>query len=59
MPARASASCSPITTSRDALEITDRSYIIDGGRIIADGSREALLADPAARSAYLGEEFRM
>jgi lipopolysaccharide export system ATP-binding protein len=44
---------------RDALEITDRSYIIDGGRIIADGSREALLADPAARSAYLGEEFRM
>lgn len=44
---------------RDALEITDRSYIIDGGRIIADGTREALLADPAARSAYLGAEFRM
>ena len=44
---------------RDALEITDRSYIIDGGHIIAEGSREALLADPAARSAYLGEEFRM
>ncbi len=44
---------------RDALEITDRSYIIDRGHIIAEGSREALLADPAARSAYLGEEFRM
>lgn len=44
---------------RDALEITDRSYIIDGGRIIADGTREALLADPAARRAYLGTEFRM
>ncbi len=44
---------------RDALEITDRSYIIDGGRIIADGTREALLADPAARRAYLGAEFRM
>ncbi len=44
---------------RDALEITDRSCIIDGGHIIAEGSREALLADPAARSAYLGEEFRM
>ena len=44
---------------RDALEITDRSYIIDGGHVIAEGSREALLADPAARSAYLGEEFRM
>ena len=39
--------------------LTDRSYIIDGGHIIAEGSREALLADPAARSAYLGEEFRM
>lgn len=44
---------------RDALEITDRSYIIDGGRIIAAGSREALLADPEARRAYLGDEFRM
>ena len=44
---------------RDTLEITDRSYIIDNGRIIAEGSRKALLANPSARAAFLGEEFRM
>ena len=44
---------------RYALEITDRSYIINDGRIIAEGSCEALLADPTVRSAYLGDEFRM
>ena len=44
---------------RDALEITHRSSIIDRGRIIADGTRDALLADPAARTSYLGDEFRM
>lgn len=44
---------------RDALEITHRSYIIDRGRTIADGTREALLADKVARSAYLGDEFRV
>jgi len=44
---------------RDTLEITHRSYIIDRGRIIAAGTRDALLADPAVRSAYLGNEFRM
>ena len=42
---------------RDALEITHRSYIIDRGRLIADGTRDVLLADAAARNAYLGDEF--
>lgn len=42
---------------RDALEITHRSYIIDRGRLIADGTRDVLLADAAARNAYLGDDF--
>jgi lipopolysaccharide export system ATP-binding protein len=44
---------------RDALEITDRSYIIHLGRIIVSGDSEAILHDEDARSLYLGEEFRM
>jgi lipopolysaccharide export system ATP-binding protein len=44
---------------RDALDITDRSYIIHLGRIIVSGNRETILNDEGARSLYLGEEFRM
>jgi len=44
---------------RDALDITNRSYIIHLGRIIVSGSRQEILDNEAARSLYLGEEFRM
>jgi len=44
---------------RDALDITDRSYIIHLGRIIVSGDRESILHDVDARNLYLGEEFRM
>ena len=44
---------------RDALDITNRSYIIHLGRIIVSGDRHAILNDEEARSLYLGEEFRM
>ncbi|MCX7027813.1 MAG: LPS export ABC transporter ATP-binding protein [Spirochaetes bacterium] len=44
---------------RDTLDITDRSYIIHLGRIIAEGGKETILNDEGARSLYLGEEFRM
>lgn len=44
---------------RDALEITDRSYIINLGRIIVSGDRDSILNDDDARKLYLGEEFRM
>ena len=44
---------------RDALDITNRSYIIHLGRIIVSGNRQAILNDEDARSLYLGEEFRM
>ncbi|MEN6399361.1 MAG: LPS export ABC transporter ATP-binding protein [Rectinema sp.] len=44
---------------RDALDITDRSYIIHLGNIIVSGDRDTVLNDQNARSLYLGEQFRM
>ena len=42
---------------RDALSITDRSYIIDGGVVITKGTTSEILDDPIARKSYLGEEW--
>ena len=42
---------------RDALSITDRSYIIDGGVVITNGTTSEILDDPIARKSYLGEEW--
>lgn len=44
---------------RDALDITNRSYIIHLGRIIVSGDKGEILDNEDARSLYLGEEFRM
>jgi lipopolysaccharide export system ATP-binding protein len=44
---------------REALNTTDRSFIILDGRIIAQGDRDAILNDPNARKHYLGERFQM
>ncbi|MBQ0167583.1 MAG: LPS export ABC transporter ATP-binding protein [Treponema sp.] len=44
---------------RDTLEITDRALIISDGQIIAQGSKEDILASEIARKIYLGEEFTM
>lgn len=37
-----------------ALELADRSYVLDHGRITLSGTSEELAADPAVRQAYLG-----
>jgi lipopolysaccharide export system ATP-binding protein len=44
---------------RDTLSITDRAYILTGGRILDEGPPEALVANPRVRDAYLGEEFSL
>ncbi len=44
---------------RDTLEITSRSYIINLGEILAEGTKEELLANPVARKIYLGKDFKM
>jgi lipopolysaccharide export system ATP-binding protein len=44
---------------RETLAITDRSYIIDDGKILISGTAEELINDPTARKIYLGEKFKM
>ncbi|MCK5867785.1 MAG: hypothetical protein KAG14_05235, partial [Mycoplasmataceae bacterium] len=44
---------------RDTLEITHRSYIINLGEILVEGSHDELLKSEIAREIYLGSEFRM
>jgi len=43
---------------RQTLEVTDRSYIIHEGQVIAEGPPHKLINDPAVREAYLGTTFR-
>lgn len=37
-----------------ALEIADRAYVLETGRIVAEGSGQELLNDTKVKSAYLG-----
>jgi len=37
-----------------ALEIADRAYVLEQGRIVASGAPESLLARSEIREAYLG-----
>jgi lipopolysaccharide export system ATP-binding protein len=44
---------------RETLAITDRSFILTDGRILASGSSEELASDPLVRRHYLGEAFKL
>lgn len=44
---------------RDTLSITDRTYIVNKGEILASGDREFLVNDPKSRKIYLGENFNL
>jgi len=44
---------------RETLAITDRAYILFGGRILTEGTSEFLANDPDARRHYLGERFSL
>lgn len=37
-----------------ALDVASRAFVLEEGRIVAEGDRDALLADPRLRRAYLG-----
>jgi branched-chain amino acid transport system ATP-binding protein len=39
---------------KQALEVADRGYVVETGRIAMEGPAGELLDDPAIRSAYLG-----
>src|SRR5207237_547074 len=38
----------------EALELCDRGYVLETGRVVLAGDRDALLADPRVQRAYLG-----
>lgn len=43
---------------RETLSVTDRSYIIHEGQVIAEGAPRDLINDPRVRRIYLGSTFR-
>jgi lipopolysaccharide export system ATP-binding protein len=44
---------------RETLAITDRSFILTDGRILAYGTSEELANDSLVRRHYLGEAFKL
>lgn len=44
---------------RETLNITDRAYIINEGKILREGHPEELTRDEEVRKVYLGENFRL
>ena len=44
---------------RETLSVTDRSYIIDDGRIFRHGKPDQLASDQEVRRVYLGESFSL
>jgi lipopolysaccharide export system ATP-binding protein len=42
----------------ETLRVTDRSYIIDDGKVICEGRPQQLVNDPLVRRTYLGTRFR-
>ena len=44
---------------RETLGICDRAYILSDGGVLAQGTPDALLANPDVRRVYLGESFRL
>lgn len=44
---------------RETLDICSRAYIVNQGKILCEGSPEAILANQQVRAVYLGEEFSL
>lgn len=44
---------------RDTLNICERAYIVNDGRIICEGNPETVLRNEEVRAVYLGEEFNL
>ncbi len=43
---------------RETLNVTDRSYIIDNGKVLREGTPKELVTDELVRKTYLGHTFR-
>jgi lipopolysaccharide export system ATP-binding protein len=44
---------------RETLGICQRAYIINEGKVMAEGTPESILSNEEVRSVYLGKEFRL
>jgi lipopolysaccharide export system ATP-binding protein len=44
---------------RETLDICDRAYIINTGKVLAEGTTEEILSNQEVRNVYLGENFTM
>src|SRR5690606_27124899 len=44
---------------RETFRLVDRAYLIHDGTVMIQGKPETIMADPAARRVYLGEEFTL
>jgi lipopolysaccharide export system ATP-binding protein len=44
---------------RETLDICDRAYIINSGKVLAEGTTQVILDNQEVRSVYLGENFTM
>jgi lipopolysaccharide export system ATP-binding protein len=44
---------------RETLDICDRAYIINSGKVLAEGTTNEILTNQEVRSVYLGENFTM
>jgi lipopolysaccharide export system ATP-binding protein len=44
---------------RETLDIVDRAYIINEGRVLMEGTPSAIIADKNVRRVYLGESFKL
>ena len=44
---------------QETLKVIDRAYLIFEGRVVHEGTPEAIAADPQARAVYLGREFQL
>lgn len=44
---------------RETLDICERAYIVNQGKILCEGTPEAILANQQVRAVYLGEEFSL
>jgi len=44
---------------RETLKITDRTYILEGGRVLKEGAPADIVASEDVRKSYLGDDFRL
>ena len=44
---------------RETLSITDRSYVMQKGKVLIEGTAYEIANDPLAKKVYLGEKFRL